>query len=147
MKEYRDVARFGAGMFIAFAVLLGVVFAAAESQEPDEQFDSPAVAVAIIDAQMELTRRQVVFYGFDQARDACATAAWRPAMHHAVRILEADPAYVDRVGEWVQAWGEGLIYCYRGDMGNAAAGIAEAYDLKDSMLATATSAVEGDSVR
>ena len=137
MKEYRDVARFGAGMFIAFAVILGAL-AAAESQEPDEQFDSPAVAVAIIDAQMELTRRQVIFYDVDDARKACATAAWRPAMHHAVSILEDDPQFATRTKQWIEAWGEGLVLCYRGDMGNAASGFAEAYALKDSMLETAT---------
>jgi hypothetical protein len=134
MDEYRKVTRAGlamlVGMFIALTLLLWA-FATAATQ-PDE-FDTTTVAVAIIDAQMEQTRRQVVFYDVDEARQACADAAWRPAMHHAVRALRADPVFADTVDKWVQAWGDGLVDCYRGDMANASTGIARAYELKETM--------------
>jgi hypothetical protein len=136
MNEYRRVAIGGLiGAAITLAVLLTALTTAVGQPEP---FDTPAVAVAIIDQQMEQTRNQVVTYDFPQAKQACADAAWRPAMHHALRTLRADPTYTDRATDWADAWGQSLLSCYRGDMGKATITIAQAYDLKDSMQATAT---------
>jgi len=136
MNEYRKVVQFGTAMLITLAVLL-VTLAAIAQPDPDTT-EASVLAVAVIDAQMEQTRRQVINLPVTEGRQACADAAWRPAMHQAVHILRADPVYTSRIDEWATAWGQGLIDCYQGDMANASAGITDAYELKESMYDTAT---------
>ena len=136
MNEYRKVVQFGTAMLITLAVLL-VTLAAIAQPDPDTT-DGSVLAVAVIDAQMEQTRRQVINLPVTEGRQACADAAWRPAMHQAVHILRADPVYTSRIDEWATAWGQGLIDCYQGDMANASTGITDAYELKESMHTTAT---------
>ena len=136
MNEYRKVVQFGTAMLITLAVLL-VTLAAIAQPDPDTT-EASVLAVAVIDAQMEQTRRQVINLPVTEGRQACADAAWRPAMHQAVHILKQDPVYNSRIDEWATAWGQGLIDCYQGDMANASTGITDAYELKESMHTTAT---------
>ena len=131
--------RFALGVVATCVAVLVVLVGVAKRQQDGEPFDGPAVAVAMIDAQMEQTRRQVINLPVAEGREACAEAAWRPAMHEAVHILRADDAFAALVDEWAVAWGEGLVLCYSGDMANASVGIAEAYELKESMWEAATS--------
>ena len=95
------------------------------------------LAVAVIEAQKGTTRRQVINLQFEDARRACAVAAWRPAMHYAVQILSEDPKFDRLVAKWAQEWNEGLVYCYRGDMANASGGVAGAFEMKDKMTRAA----------
>ena len=132
------IFRAAVASLLTLAVLLAAIGAAWTQTDDTKPLDGSVLAVAVIDAQMEQTRRQVIFYNVDQAREACAEAAWRPSMHHAVQILADDPRFAPRVEKWATAWGEGLVRCYKGDMANASIGIAEASELKDSMLNTAT---------
>ena len=83
--------RAAVAFLLTLAVLVLAIGIAWTQTDDTNPLDGSVLAVAVIDAQMEQTRRQVVFYDVDQAKIACADAAWRPAMHHAVRILEADP--------------------------------------------------------
>ena len=138
MKQYRWVFRFGVGMFVSFAVLLTAMAAWTAVPLKDKGFDGVGVAVAVVDGQMEQTRRQVVALPFEEARLACAEAAWRPAMHHAVAVLASEPMLSVMVAEWREAWGSALVYCYRGDMAKANGFIEEAYGLRDSLWTATT---------
>ena len=89
--------------------------------------------MAVVDGQMEQTRRQVINLPFGEARLACAEAAWRSAMHHAAGVLASEPMLSVLVDEWREAWGSALVYCYRGDMAKATGFISEAYRLRDSL--------------
>ena len=96
------------------------------------------VAVAVIDNQMELTRRQVVFYSVDQARMACAFAAWRPEMHHALSILAAQPMLTVMAERWRTEWVSALVHCWHRDMAGANQHIATANKLRDSLWIATT---------
>lgn len=138
MNEYRKVVQFGTAMLVTLAVLLITLAAIAQPDDHTTPTEASVLAVAVIDAQMEQTRRQVINLPVTEGRQACADAAWRPAMHQAVHILKQDPVYTSRIDEWATAWGQGLIDCYQGDMANASTGITDAYELKESMHTTAT---------
>ena len=138
MREYRFVFRFGVAMLVSMAVLLTAMAAWTAVPLKPKGIDGPAVAVAVIDGQMELTRKQVVFYDFPEARLACAEAAWRPEMHHALAVLMTEPMLTVMAEQWRDAWGTALMACYRGDMATANGHIEEAYDLRDSLWEATT---------
>lgn len=132
---------FAVGVLLTCVVLLLVLGFMAEATVPFKEkrgFDGPAVAVAVVDAQMELTRRQVLFYDVDGAKAACAEAAWRPQMHHALKVLETDPLLTVMAERWRVAWTSALVSCYRGDMAKANGFIDEAYQMRDSLWMATT---------
>ena len=127
------------GFLVTLAVLL-VTIGYAKTAPPLKQkgFEGVPVAVAIIDAQMEQTRRQVLFYDVPEAKQACAEAAWRPVMHHALAVVMTEPMLTVMAEQWRQAWISALVHCYRGDMAGANGYISEAYKLRDSLLNSTT---------
>ena len=113
MRPDRRFFQFAVGFLVALAVLLVAIgYAIGSPPLKHKQFDGVPVAVAVIDNQMELTRRQVVFYSVDQARMACAFAAWRPEMHHALSILAAQPMLTVMAERWRTEWVSALVHCW-----------------------------------